>query len=128
MTFVGLAAVRAADLPSEPEEAEEASRVVEVVVLVDEDRFELQFAAAWRTEARLLISDDVLAAALFACNFEGVVVEVLAAVRTADRRLCVPGDALPPTPLLVGPFEVVVALVDPLGPAGAAGVTEDNCS
>lgn len=57
-----------------------------LVVVVAVERLVLQLAAACNAEAKLLIKEDVLAAAVPLCNFAELLVE--RAARTVDRLLC----------------------------------------
>lgn len=57
-----------------------------LVVVVAVERLVLQLAAACNAEAKLLIKEDVLAAAVPLCNFAELLVERVA--RTVDRLLC----------------------------------------
>ena len=57
------------------------------MVVVAVERLVLQLAAACNAEARLLIREDVLAAAPF-CNFAEAPLLVERAASTVDRLLC----------------------------------------
>lgn len=56
-----------------------------LVVVVAVERLVLQLAAACNAEAKLLIKEDVLAAAVPLCNFAELLER---AARTVDRLLC----------------------------------------
>ena len=82
-----------------------------LVVVVAVERLVLQLAAACNAEARLLIREEVLAAAAPFCNLaEALLVE--RAANTVDRLLCREVDTW-----LVGkldPFELFPPIVNPV--------------
>ena len=102
-----------------------------LVVVVAVERLVLQLAAACNADARLLIRDEVRAAAVPFCSFaEALAVE--RAASTVDRLLCKEVDTWLVDRL--DPFELFPPMVSPVVllaawlAVGEAGVTVDSCS